>query len=349
MSITSPTIIGGVILFFLVSFIALLVFFPFLLFTDSNKLSTNYATGVDWMTPTQLDADGTAYFWPAPSISRVSSPFGSRDLFGNVRMHKGIDIANGAAKTELQPIYAMASGTVTLAGAASGYGYAIYIDHGDGLVSKYGHLATQMDVRVGDVINKGQRIGRIGAGIVGRSTGSHLHFQVEVNGQAVDPLKYVQEPGTKIISPELSYRPLDIEFTLSFLTKRKSMLADRSILQMIDQAGKEKNVAPQLLIAITGQEQGFVPNSNNHANEIVKNPWNVFGCWCKGKGATLTTEKAAKVAASTIVKLSDGRPEGRDPIEWLSAKDNPKGFYADHSGWWIGVSKYYKILLNGGG
>ncbi|WP_139293652.1 M23 family metallopeptidase, partial [Mycobacterium tuberculosis] len=115
-------------------------------------------------------------------------------------------------------IYAMAAGTVTLAGAASGYGQAIYIDHGNGLVSKYGHLEAAMDVRVASQVSKGQKIGRIGHGRVGTSTGAHLHFQVEKNGVAVNPLNYVQPPGSsgpgKVNNLNIFvYKPLNIEAT----------------------------------------------------------------------------------------------------------------------------------------
>ncbi|WP_342436722.1 M23 family metallopeptidase [Paenibacillus sp. FSL L8-0436] len=350
-ALSSPGIGLVLILFGLVALIILFVFLPFMIFSDADSYKPQAAGEYAWMAPVQLDVDGTAYVWPVPTISRVSSPFALRDLFGTTRMHKGIDIANGAANTELQPVYAMAEGTVTLAGAASGYGQAIIINHGSGLVTTYGHLSAQMHVSVGDRVSKGQLIGQIGQGIVGRSTGSHLHFQVELNGAAVDPLNYVFAPGSELPSlpSELGYQPLNIDYVLQFLNKRKSALADRSLLQMIDDAGRTKNVSPYLLIAITGQEQSFVPRNNNHASEIIRNPWNVFGCWCKGKGARLTTGESAQIAANTIIKLSQDLPAGRDPIQWLSAKDNPRGYYAEHNGWWIGVSKYFKLLLRGGG
>jgi len=330
--------------------IVLIVFIPFMIFGDSDSYSYQAVGEYSWLAPVQLDADGSAYIWPVPSIAKVSSTFGFRNisLYENAKMHKGIDIADGADKTELQPIYSMAEGTVTVAGSASGYGQAIYIDHGNGLVTKYGHLSAQMDVHVGDHVTKGQRIGRIGQGKVGSSTGPHLHFQVELNGSAVDPLEYVQPPGAQITAA-LSYEPLNIDYVFSFLTKRNSALADPGLLQAINDAGRTKNVSPYLLIAITGQEQSFVPRNNNHAMEIIKNPWNVFGCWCNGKGATLSTGQAALIAADTIIKLSQDLPAGRDPIQWLSAKDNPRGYYAEDNGWWIGVSKYFKLLTGSGG
>ncbi|MGG1669996.1 peptidoglycan DD-metalloendopeptidase family protein [Paenibacillus sp. NRS-1783] len=344
----------------LIFFIIFLYFYQLLVFGDPDKIAmensgSGYVQLGDGQYPgVQLDVDGKKYAWPVPTIARVSSGFGNRNLGGN-EFHKGIDIANGAAKTGNQPVYAMAAGTVTHAGSASGYGIAIYIDHGNGLVTKYGHLDSSLNVTAGQVVAKGQLIARIGAGIVGRSTGSHLHFQVEENGSPVNPLKYVQPPGSgeaggpSTLPGELRYKPMNIPAVMKFLNSRNSALADPAILAMIDRAGQQTNVNPYLLVAIPGQEQSFVPRTNNHASEIIRNPWNVYGCWCKGKGATLTTEQSAVTAAKTIIKLSKGRPANRDPIEWLSTTDNPAGYYAEHGGWWIGVSKYFKILSDLGG
>jgi len=345
----------------LIGLISMVVFIPYLVTSNPDQLSYKYDASSEnymWDAPSQLDSDGQAYMWPVPSISRMSSEYGPRihPVTGvKGKMHNGIDIAAGPGKTGGQAIYAMASGTVTVAGAVGGYGQAIYIDHGGGLVTVYGHLESVMDVRPGSQVTKGQKIGRIGYGKVGTSTGEHLHFQVELNGRPVNPLNYVQPPGSsgpgKVNTMDIfTYKPLQIEATMKYLEKKKSSFADRSILEMLNRVGKEKNIDPHLLLAIPGQEQGFVPKSNNHAAAIMRNPWNVFGCWCSGKGSRLTTEEAAKVAANTIIKLSKGRPPGRDPIQWLSANDNPGGYYAEHDSWWRGVTKFYNILstLEGG-
>lgn len=354
-TLSSPYLIGGIALILAIGLVILILFLPLLLLTDSEKLASQPYGSIVSDFPTQLDFDGMTYAWPVPTISRISSTFEMRDLFGVTKMHKGIDIANGAEKTELQPIYSMAAGKVIVAGAASGYGQAIYIDHGDGLRSIYGHLDTKMDVRPDQIVSKGQRIGRIGAGRVGRSTGAHLHFQIELNGTPVDPQKYVSFSDGGIGKPgktptEFSYKgPINIIQIKAFLDKRNSALADPNILAMIHSAGQASNVDPLFLLAITGQEQSFVPKNHNFASKMVNNPWNVYGCWCKGKGSTLTTEQSALVAAKTIVKLSANRPEGRNPIQWLSAKDNPKGYYAYDNNWWVGVSKFYSLLLSAGG
>jgi murein DD-endopeptidase MepM/ murein hydrolase activator NlpD len=116
--------------------------------------------------------------WPVSA--EITSPFGWR--WG--RMHEGIDL--GAAYGT--PIEAVAAGTVIYAGWLGGYGNLTVIDHGGGLATAYGHQ-SRIDVSVGEQVAQGQVIGEVGS--TGHSTGPHLHFEVRVNGQAVDPLGYL--------------------------------------------------------------------------------------------------------------------------------------------------------------
>jgi hypothetical protein len=340
-----------VVIVIMSALLLLLTLLPFIIFGKEEDMAYSPAnSNWGWMEPSYIDTDGSAYAWPTPTITRITSYFGRRDIGEGAEIHKGIDMADGAANTELQPIYAMASGKVMIAGAAAGYGQVVRLEHDGELVSIYGHLDWRMEVKVGDIVAKGQRIGRIGAGKVGRSTGPHLHFEVRKRGVAVNPLDYVKPPGSEPDVPlELSYRPLKTEAVMRYLVSKKSALADLEILGMIDKAGKAQNVDPHFLIAITGQEQSFVPNIKKHAALIIRNPWNVFGCWCSGRGAELTTEESALIAAKTIVKLSQSRPATVDPVYWLVSRENPHGYYAEHTGWWIGVKKFYKVLLEAEG
>jgi murein DD-endopeptidase MepM/ murein hydrolase activator NlpD len=105
---------------------------------------------------------------------------------GGAAMHAGIDLA-GPHGT---PIYATADGTVTNAGWNSGgYGNLIKVDHGRGIETRYGHLA-QMLVRDGQPVKRGQLIGRMGS--TGRSTGNHLHYEVRIDGRAVNPIPFMK-------------------------------------------------------------------------------------------------------------------------------------------------------------
>lgn len=119
------------------------------------------------------------FIWP--TNGRISSKFGTR--WG--RLHAGIDIANSKGT----PIYAAASGTVTFSGYSGNYGKMVKISHGNGLETRYAHMSS-IAVSKGSSVKKGQLIGYMGS--TGNSTGSHLHFEVRVNGKAVNPLNYLK-------------------------------------------------------------------------------------------------------------------------------------------------------------
>ena len=117
-----------------------------------------------------------------------TSSFGVRsDPFrGGSAMHPGIDLA-GPTGT---PIYATADGTVERAGWNSGgYGNLIEIDHGRGIETRYGHLSKVL-VKDGQKVKRGDLIGRMGS--TGRSTGSHLHYEVRIDGRAVNPIPFMK-------------------------------------------------------------------------------------------------------------------------------------------------------------
>jgi murein DD-endopeptidase MepM/ murein hydrolase activator NlpD len=123
---------------------------------------------------------------PAASMM-MSSGFGYRsDPFtGGGAMHAGLDF-KGPVGT---PILAAAKGKVVLAGFNGGYGNTIEIRHANGLVTRYAHLSG-LNVRRGQMVDRGVQIGRMGS--TGRSTGSHLHFEVRLNGQAINPRKFLE-------------------------------------------------------------------------------------------------------------------------------------------------------------
>jgi murein DD-endopeptidase MepM/ murein hydrolase activator NlpD len=117
----------------------------------------------------------------------MSSPFGTRmDPFvKGPAIHTGIDMRGDPG----DPVRATATGTVTVAGWNGGYGKMVEIDHGNGLATRYGHLSA-IDVTLGQKIRIGQIIGKIGS--TGRSTGPHLHYETRVDGEAVNPEKYLR-------------------------------------------------------------------------------------------------------------------------------------------------------------
>ncbi|HEX3722091.1 MAG TPA: M23 family metallopeptidase [Nitrolancea sp.] len=130
------------------------------------------------------------FIWPVQGT--ITQPFGPTSLTlepayeGYAHFHQGLDIANAM----YTPIHAAAAGTVIFAGwSNSGYGFCVQIDHGNGLVTLYGHMAQQPSVSVGETVTQGELIGKMGS--TGASTGPHTHFAVEKNGVWVNPLNYL--------------------------------------------------------------------------------------------------------------------------------------------------------------
>ena len=111
------------------------------------------------------------------------NPFGG----GGYEFHSGQDIeaAWGA------PVVSGASGTVSFIGWQNGYGQLVVIDHGGGLTTRYGHL-SHIDVSLNQTVSRGQFIGKVGS--TGRSTGPHLHYEVRISDEPVNPMPYLLEP-----------------------------------------------------------------------------------------------------------------------------------------------------------
>ena len=122
----------------------------------------------------------TPSIWPAAGY--VSSPYGLR--FDGTEFHQGIDIAADMGA----PIVATADGVVTAAGWNGGYGNMVDVDHGGGIVTRYGH-ASALAVTVGQQVRRGEVIAYVGS--TGRSTGPHVHYEVRVDGQPVNPAGYL--------------------------------------------------------------------------------------------------------------------------------------------------------------
>lgn len=123
---------------------------------------------------------------PAPGY--ISSTYGTRnDPFGRGRAHhKGIDIDSNMG----DPVTAAAAGVVSFSGVKGGYGNVVEVDHGNGYTTLYAHNSALL-VRAGDVVLDGQQIAKVGS--TGRSTGSHLHFEVKLNGAQVDPRQFLDK------------------------------------------------------------------------------------------------------------------------------------------------------------
>ncbi len=127
------------------------------------------------------------YRKPVLGEVEFSSGFGVRTdpFLGRPAMHTGLDFRASMG----DPVRATANGKVENAGWSGGYGRMVEIDHGNGLSTRYGHL-SEIKVRVGDTIKIGQIIGAVGS--TGRSTGPHLHYETRIDGEAVDPQKFLR-------------------------------------------------------------------------------------------------------------------------------------------------------------
>ena len=125
------------------------------------------------------------FVWPLPGNNNITSPYGMRvhPISGEYKMHTGVDI--GATKGT--PILAAAAGRVTFASYNGSYGNFVIIDHGGGIATRYAHMDA-FNVSVGTEVNEGDIIGLVGN--TGASTGAHLHFEVKVNGEFVNPTSY---------------------------------------------------------------------------------------------------------------------------------------------------------------
>lgn len=133
----------------------------------------------------------TPTVWPV--VGKLEGGFGGRrNPFGgnSYEFHSGQDIEAAMG----DPVVSGASGTVTFVGWQNGYGQLVVIDHGGGLTTRYGHL-SHLDVAQGQIVQRGEFIGRVGS--TGRSTGPHLHYEVRINDQPVNPLQYLQTSAAK--------------------------------------------------------------------------------------------------------------------------------------------------------
>jgi len=128
-----------------------------------------------------------------PTNGRLTGGFGYRtDPFtGKRAFHPAVDISTGFG----HPVYATANGTIESAERSGAYGNLIEIDHGFGLVTRYGHL-SKFAITSGSTVSRGDVIGYTGT--TGRATGAHVHYEVWVNGRAMNPLRLGAEPQAQL-------------------------------------------------------------------------------------------------------------------------------------------------------
>jgi murein DD-endopeptidase MepM/ murein hydrolase activator NlpD len=153
---------------------------------ETQRQLKSLSSLVDYFSIQKTLLSKTPSIWP--SKGWVSSPFGLRidPYTGNQAFHTGIDIAASAGSKVVAP----AAGQVLFVGKNGAYGNLLRIDHGQGIVTQYGHLQSS-NVQIGDYVKRGDTIAFLGNS--GRSTGPHLHYEVWQNGFAVNPRKFIIE------------------------------------------------------------------------------------------------------------------------------------------------------------
>lgn len=169
-------------------------------YATSNQQTTTLVGGGNANPSTTKPAGGsynTNDSWAWPIGNRwcyISSGYGYRDpSVSGWGFHGGIDLAGGNGALHGAPVYATRAGKViTAVTSNSGYGIYVLIDHGDGYSSLYAHMSVRY-VSAGDVVAKGQMIGKVGD--TGNSQGAHLHFEIRYYGEKKDPMNYVKNPN----------------------------------------------------------------------------------------------------------------------------------------------------------
>ena len=126
----------------------------------------------------------TPSIWPVKGWLTSSFGYRTSPFTGRREMHKGIDVATRTGT----PIIAPADGIVVFAGREGGFGNMLLIDHGYGIMTRYGHCSS-LEIKKGDKVKRGDVIAKVGNS--GRSTGPHLHYEVAVNGVSVNPMRYI--------------------------------------------------------------------------------------------------------------------------------------------------------------
>ncbi|MBZ9686347.1 glucosaminidase domain-containing protein [Clostridium estertheticum] len=132
-----------------------------------------------------------------------------------------------------------------------------------------------------------------------------------------------------------NYKTIDKDKLLNFLKTRNSMLAEEPYFSAIIRASREFNLNPHVLFAITGQEQSFVPKSDENAQKIANNPFNVFHSW---KEYNTSIYDSSRIAARTVINLAKDKPVDIDIFDWINNK------YANDKNWGSGVRKIFEML-----
>lgn len=158
---------------------------------------------------------------------------------------------------------------------------------------------------------------------------------------AIIVLLNASQPPTPTRAKALNFQPVSASTIVAFYTAHGSQLANDRTANAILRAARRHDVDPAVLVAVTGQEQAYAPLGQDP--RIARNPFNVYGCWCK---TSIPIEESAEVAAGTIAHRLLCLPrKGSNLIVWVNSYANPcvkkEGVYAEDRHWGVGVALIY--------
>lgn len=141
--------------------------------------------------------------------------------------------------------------------------------------------------------------------------------------------------GQNNIPYYLRYKNISKLKLINYLENKQSILTSSTYLDIVYKLSNEYNINPLLVLSIVGQEQNFVPKNNIYANEIINNPYNVFGSW---KSYNTNFEDSTRIVINTIINRLIDKPYYEDPFKWLNET------YAEDELWWQGVKRIFRKL-----
>jgi len=154
------------------------------LMTEATIQERSFQELVEYLEDQKSLLASTPSIWPVRGWKTSGFGYRTSPFTGRREMHKGVDVATRTGT----PIIAPADGIVIFAGREGGFGNMVVLDHGYGLATKYAHN-SEIDVKRGQKVDRGDVIAKVGN--TGRSTGPHLHYEVLVNGVAINPMRYI--------------------------------------------------------------------------------------------------------------------------------------------------------------
>lgn len=347
--VTNPYII---IISAVIITVLLLIFFLLIINIDdssNNAASTYYSSGTGFWWPVGGEevtgSSSTGYFAvDEPMSTIITAPYleeRTKDS-GEIYYHSGIDIGNngyayydestGRYSSDI-PIIASKDGTITLIVENTGdtsYGNYVIIDHGDEITTLYAHLDRFVDIEIGDTVSQGQVIGYMGT--TGNSTGVHLHFEVRVNGEHVDPLNYIDADNPRE-SFEYSYI-LGISLTSTSLSKSEFSSKLSTYCSRISNTNCTTNFANNSsLIYDTALAAGINPEIVvAYAQIEYQFACTNYNCWALGHGNTSSSgssyssfEDGIEAFAEYILKYNDTSNSYYSAIEQMATEAADSG------------------------